>query len=522
MPCPHYDLRIVGRSQKSRSVISSAAYQSGEKLRSELDNRNRNYPTRTERIVYTEIMLPENAPHEYADRETLWNSVEMNEKQSNAQYARRFVMALPRELSYEDNLDFVRLYCQQQFVSKGMCVDLAYHYDESDNPHVHILTTMRAIDVHGKWLPKCRKEYVLDEDGQRIRLPSGEWKSRRVNTTDWNDPVNLEKWRHEWEILQNAYLEQAGCPERIDMRSFERQENDLVPTVHLGPEASAMERRGIRTFLGDMNRDIAKHNALVTFVKKGFKNLYRWIDDLNAQHTTPERQMQRGVPIRQVLCDYLDQRMEERKDWHPRAQLKGTSKDMILLNEMLDWLDAHQIKYTPDLMIQLNTLEAASKAASETLQRNNSRRRTIAQIEDAADTIARLKPVVDGYSRIMLNGNKERYAAEHVDELRESKRAYAYLMKYHGGQLVVRWGEFSGELAQMKKTDADATAELERIKEKLTMLRKIKVVIAKVDPEIVGEKRSVLEALAQAQNRMNQTHVNREENARRRREQNRY
>ena len=262
MPCPHYDLKIVGGGHKHSSAVSSSAYQSGEKLYSEREQVTRYYPKRSERIIHTEIMLPDNAPPEYMSRERLWNSAEMNEPQHNAQYARRFVMALPRELSYEDNLELVRQYCQEQFVSKGMCVDLAYHYDDSDNPHVHILTTMRAIDEQGRWMPKSRKEYILDEDGQRIRLPSGEWKSRKVPTTDWDNKGNLEKWRHAWEVKQNWFLEQAGRPERVDMRSFERQQNDLVPTVHLGPEASAMERRGIRTFLGDMNREMVDRKKL--------------------------------------------------------------------------------------------------------------------------------------------------------------------------------------------------------------------------------------------------------------------
>lgn len=118
MSCPHYDLKIVGGGHKHSSAVSSSAYQSGEKLYSEREQVTRYYPKRSERIIHTEIMLPDNAPPEYMSRERLWNSAEMNEPQRNAQYARRFVMALPRELSYEDNLELVRQYCQEQFVSK--------------------------------------------------------------------------------------------------------------------------------------------------------------------------------------------------------------------------------------------------------------------------------------------------------------------------------------------------------------------------------------------------------------------
>lgn len=203
VPCPHFDLKIVGRSRQQRSVVASAAYQSGEKLFCKFERRTKTYPQRSERIVMTEIMLPDHAPRVYLDRETLWNSVEMNEKKHDAQYARRFVMALPKELSYTDNLAFVRQFCLEQFVTKGMCVDLAYHHDGDGNPHVHILTNMRVIDEQGRWMPKCHREHILDKNGQPIKMKNGDYKSRRVNTTDWDDPGNCEKWRHAWEVLQN-------------------------------------------------------------------------------------------------------------------------------------------------------------------------------------------------------------------------------------------------------------------------------------------------------------------------------
>ena len=170
MPCPHYDLKIVGGGHKHGSAVSSSAYQSGEKLYSEREQVTRYYPKRSERIIHTEIMLPDNAPPEYMSRERLWNSAEMNEPQRNAQYARRFVMALPRELSYEDNLELVRQYCQEQFVSKGMCVDLAYHYDDSDNPHVHILVSRSEF----------RKEELTGIDDSLIRISKGYIQSHRA------------------------------------------------------------------------------------------------------------------------------------------------------------------------------------------------------------------------------------------------------------------------------------------------------------------------------------------------------
>lgn len=170
MPCPHLKIKITQRS-KRQSAVAGAAYQSGESLFSEYDQKRKSY-TEKRGIIYTEIMLPPNAPPEYADRGTLWNAVEAVEKQWNSQLARRFVVTFPREVPAEQYPDMIREYCNEHFVSKGMCCDLAIHDPDppGHNPHCHIMLTMRAMDEKGKWLPKSRKVYDLDANGERIRL----------------------------------------------------------------------------------------------------------------------------------------------------------------------------------------------------------------------------------------------------------------------------------------------------------------------------------------------------------------
>ena len=123
MPCPHFDVKIIQRS-KRQSAVASAAYQSGERLFSEYDQKQKYYSHKSE-IVHTEIMLPPHAPPEYADRNTLWNAAEAIEKQWNSQLARRFVLAIPRELPRSQYADLIRDYCREFFVSKGMIADFA-------------------------------------------------------------------------------------------------------------------------------------------------------------------------------------------------------------------------------------------------------------------------------------------------------------------------------------------------------------------------------------------------------------
>ena len=199
IPCPHFKITIVKRSQ-GQSAVAGAAYQSGERLFSEYDQKTKFYNKKKE-LVHAEIVLPSHAPPGFADRATLWNAVEAVENQWNSQLARRIVLAFPVEVPKEQYLSMIKEFCQEQFVSKGMIADFVIHDKGDGNPHAHILLTIRAMDEHGKWLPKARKVYDLDENGERIRLPSGNWKCHKENTVDWNDQKYAEVWRHSWETI---------------------------------------------------------------------------------------------------------------------------------------------------------------------------------------------------------------------------------------------------------------------------------------------------------------------------------
>ena len=278
MPCPHHDIKIVQRSNR-QSAVAAAAYQSGERLFSEYDQKQKYYSEKRG-IVHTEIMLPPHAPPEYADRNILWNAAETQEKQWNSQLARRIVLAIPREIPSEQHADLIRDYCREFFVSKGMIADFAIHDKGDGNPHAHILLTMRAMDETGKWLPKSRKVYDLDKNGERIRLPSGNWKSHKEDTVDWNDQKYAEIWRQGWAAIANRYLEANDRPERLDLRSYERQGLDKIPTVHMGPAVSQMEKRGIQTNIGNLNRDITAANRLMQSIRQMVRHLKGWIADL--------------------------------------------------------------------------------------------------------------------------------------------------------------------------------------------------------------------------------------------------
>ena len=139
---------------------------------------------------------------------------------------------------------------------------------------------MRPLDEKGAWLPKSKKEYVLDENGEKIRLPSGRYKTRKVDLVDWNHRENAEVWRRAWADLANEYLEKNNRPERIDHRSYERQGIDQIPTVHVGVSATQMEKKGIVTERGELNRNINAANRILREIRRLVRGLKDWIAEL--------------------------------------------------------------------------------------------------------------------------------------------------------------------------------------------------------------------------------------------------
>ena len=431
MPCPHNEITIVQRSQR-QSAVAAAAYQSGEKLFCEYDQQVKHYPEKRG-IVHNEILLPANAPRSYADRNTLWNAAEAVEKQWNSQLARRWVLTIPREIPPDQYAVLVREFCQKQFVSKGMIADFAIHdpHPPGHNPHAHVMLTMRAMDEHGKWLPKSRKVYDLDENGERIKLPSGRWKSHKEDTVDWNDQKYCEIWRHEWEVIQNRYLEANDRPERVDLRSYARQGLDIVPTVHEGAAVRQMEKRGIQTNIGNLNREIRAANRLMKSIRQLIQNLKGWITELGEKRKEllAQKAAEEATLLPNLLMKYMEIRKEERKDWTRAGQNRGTSQDLKAVSEALSYLRQKGLSTVEDLEA---FLESSGKSAADyrnQMKPKEARSKVIDGILASRTDCKECKPVYEKYQKIFFKKTKEKFKQEHPEVARYAKAA-AYLAKH--------------------------------------------------------------------------------------------
>lgn len=255
----HCTCKIISRG-KGRSAVGSAAYRSGEKLINEYDGMEHDYRKKSG-VVYSEIMLCENAPKEYQDRSTLWNEVEKIEKGSKARLAREYEVALPVEMTREEQINLVRNFVKDNFVDKGMCVDFAIHDKEDGNPHAHIMLTTRPIEKDGSWGTKQKKEYILDKNGNKqYDKKKKTYKCKTVKVNDWDSVEFLERNRESWAKKVNAELEKKNLPQRVDHRSLKEQGIERVPTIHEGG-ARKLENRGIETDRGNINREIRTANG---------------------------------------------------------------------------------------------------------------------------------------------------------------------------------------------------------------------------------------------------------------------
>ena len=307
----HCSIKIIGRNG-GRSAVSAAAYRAGEKLCSNETGIIHDY-THKGGVIMNEIILPDNAPDRLLDREVLWNEVQQVEKRIDAQFAREVEVALPCELTRDEQIECVRAFIKENFVSKGMIADWALHDKGDGNPHAHIMLTVREVNEEEGWQIKQKSVFAngrdengkaiydpsrpsydpkdkentnqyripaLDENGnQKTRVRKGKgteylWERIPIPANDWNEHSKSEEWRKSWAEHCNRYLP----PElHIDHRSYERQGLEIEPTIHEGVTARKMEQNGKTSDRCKINRDIKERNLIRQKIKEEFNEISKFI-----------------------------------------------------------------------------------------------------------------------------------------------------------------------------------------------------------------------------------------------------
>lgn len=234
----HLSVKTFSRSN-GQSATAAVAYRAGAKIHCDHERRDHDYSKKRD-VIHSEIFLPPNAPSWANDRQQLWNEVERAEKRKNSTVAREFEVALPNELNEQQRIALVQDFAKQIVARHGCAVDAHLHddkgsYKSKENQHAHIMLTTRRLEPEGF----TKKTRELDE------RKSGE----------------VVYWREQWAKTANEHLREYGI--EIDHRSLKDQGLEREPTIKMGVAASALERKGIKTDRGDINREVAKYNKVL-------------------------------------------------------------------------------------------------------------------------------------------------------------------------------------------------------------------------------------------------------------------
>lgn len=406
----HFSVTQVRRSA-GQSAIASAAYRAGERLYSDRYGEYSDY-THKGGVACAEILLPPQAPKEYQDRQTLWNALEAAERGKDAQLAYSFDIALQNELSLEENVALARQFLLENFISRGMVADFAVHQpDKGDggipNPHFHVLCPIRPILESGKWGGKQRREYLLDDHGERIRDEAGNFKFNAAPTTDWGRPETLEAWRAAWADLCNAKFAEKGLPCRIDPRSYLRQGLAILPTVHEGPAVRQMEARGIATDKGEVNRWIRATNALLKDLRQKVKALFGWLREVREELSRPQ-----APTLADLLSAYYGARSAGA--WSN----KGKAVNLKQFAETVNYLTGQKLYTVEDLEARAATHDETLAGLKAGMDRRQRRMKELRELLEQAPTYSKLKPVHEQMNAIHWKGKREKFRADNEVDLR--------------------------------------------------------------------------------------------------------
>ena len=443
----HTHVDIVSRS-KGESVIAKATYNARDKLKDDYYGKTHDYSKKDD-LVFSKIFLPEHIPKEFSKREYLWNEVEKIEKSKNSQLARNLLFTLPRELNEEDRIKLISEFIEENFTSKGMIADCNIHNptasDNEEQPHAHILLTLREIDEQGNWKAKSKKEYILDENGEKIKLKSGNYKSRKVNLNDWNEPDKAKEWRENFSKKANEYLARNNIDKRIDPRTFGEQGREELPQVHLGTASFQMEKKGIQTERGNHNRKITAFNLEFKKFKAELSKLTSWISSLlvNLQSKYDEYKQEKKEEyenkaelfnLYEYISIYHELQGEKARKLNPYASNKKIGADLRRFSKARIYLKDNNLRTIADLQEKISTIQANNKKISQDIKVKTTRIESLNKCFVYADIIKDNKQIFEEWNSKSLF--KDSFYNSHKEQIDKYKRARVILEKITGSSAI--------------------------------------------------------------------------------------
>ena len=257
------------------------------------------------------------------------------------------------------------------------------------------------------------------------------------------------------------------------MRSYERQGIDLIPTVHLGPEAAGLERKGIRTNKGDLNREISRTNRLKAALKKTIRSLIDWLADVKDALREVLREEERVKTLPEYLLDYMSKRKAERMDWNIAAQNKCGLTDFKKISHAIFFLKDKNILTVDELGAEIKRVTDEFYRISKEQKRMETLRQLVGYSED----YKKYKPVHEKYTSIHWKGQKEKFRVKHSDELDAFYEADRFLRSHSDGHSL---SELKKELAGLEEVTGSHGKMIEQCKSDLNELKSVRYCVSYV------------------------------------------
>ncbi len=467
----HFTLDQITRSE-GHTAVGAAAYRAGEKLYDDYYGVTQDY-SRKRGVVYSEIMLPPNAPERLKNRQTLWNEVEAIEKHPKAQLAHSFEFALQNELTLEENIALARKFVQENFLARGMIVDMAVHDpprrnpDEPNNPHVHVICPIRPLNENSEWGAKQRREYLKDEQGNPILDKKGKPKFLAVPTTDWSDKETLKEYRKNWCDLVNAAFEEKGIPERIDHRSYQEQGIDLIPTIHEGVAVRQMEAKGIPTEKRALNNLIRYINRLMIELRK----IMEWSRNKKEQIGREIEKLENPTLI-DLLQNYYDERNAVADTFQYGTQ-KAKLYNLKDFAETITFMENRGITTQEKLDEMIAGLEQELAPVKASIAEKVERLKEVQNLIRMSEIYYETMPVHNEY--VKKRFGKRKFQEEHKKELSKYQMAFRILRENldpDGKIPFPIWKKEEQELLAEQDVNEQQKTQLTEVLKQLKKIRK--------------------------------------------------
>ena len=358
-----------------------------------------------------------------------------------------------------------------------MCADIAVHDKNDGNPHCHIMLTMRPLNEDTTWGAKSKKEYILDENGEKVKLKNGNYKTRKINTVDWNEQDKAEHWRKAWADITNKYLEENSIQDKVDHRSYQRQGIEQIPTIHLGVSASQMEKKGIITDRGNINREIKHQNKILKEIARRIKALLNWIRGIGKEEKTENENIKSTFTPKENLLSVFENLIRKNADKN-NAGLEKYIESYQLLKEK-------NITSVSELKESMVTLRDKNYKTTRTIKDTEKKIDEKTQLIDQAEKYLKHKDIYKAYTKLKKN-KQDTFYNEHTAEIILFESAKKYLKENLGENKTLNISKWKSEIGTLRKEKDRLYNQILDIREEVEQAEKVKTCIEQLQ---VQEKR---------------------------------